>query len=350
MAYTIVPNSKKDIKHQLSHWSKDSREEVIKLFEYMKSFHATPINIDPQKKKINIVRVLKDELALNLISKHLSLKLITLKWGNGSTGGRGINNIGLIFEKDWIDAWNGNHKSDTSYCDDSIKTIIDLHDLEKKKCVVEHCGTTNTKRPLTFTSNDEVVLYNPNQNDNEDIGSVVSDITIHTENKEPIYLSLKYGSSTTFFNVGIKKLFITEEIKKCSIENVQGLKLLQIFGIDSKKFCDVFNGTQHVEFVDRKPKYQKESIEKLLRTGIGYNYTTVHRKGKNIEHKVMTKCTLDESCKISNVVIFYGGKTGKGKRIDIHFESNDYMFCINIRDTAGKDGYPNRMMCNFKSK
>ena len=51
-----------------------------------------------------------------------------------------------------------------------------------------------------------------------------------------------------------------------------------------------------------------------------------------------------------NMTIFYGGKTGKGKRIDIEMESPLYKFKLNIRDTQGNDGYPTRLMCDFKDK
>ena len=46
--------------------------------------------------------------------------------------------------------------------------------------------------------------------------------------------------------------------------------------------------------------------------------------------------------------IYYGGKTGTGKRIDIVVKSSTYEFKLNIRDTQGTDGYPTRMMCDFK--
>ena len=48
--------------------------------------------------------------------------------------------------------------------------------------------------------------------------------------------------------------------------------------------------------------------------------------------------------------IYYGGKTGTGKRIDIEMQSSKYKFKINIRDTQGTDGYPTRMMCDFTKK
>ena len=44
------------------------------------------------------------------------------------------------------------------------------------------------------------------------------------------------------------------------------------------------------------------------------------------------------------------GKQGKGKRIDMEMESPYYVFKLNIRDTQGTDGYPTRMMCDFKTK
>ena len=46
--------------------------------------------------------------------------------------------------------------------------------------------------------------------------------------------------------------------------------------------------------------------------------------------------------------INYGGKTGRGRRVDIDFSTSKYNFSLNLRDTQGKDGYPSRLMCDFK--
>ena len=59
---------------------------------------------------------------------------------------------------------------------------------------------------------------------------------------------------------------------------------------------------------------------------------------------------MKESARVGAVRIFYGGKGGRAKRIDIEMESKFYSFKINIRDTQGTDGYPTRMMCDFKPK
>ena len=56
---------------------------------------------------------------------------------------------------------------------------------------------------------------------------------------------------------------------------------------------------------------------------------------------------MKASSRVGAVQIFYGGKTGKGKRIDMEMSSRYYKFKLNIRDTQGTDGYPTRMMCDF---
>jgi hypothetical protein len=65
----------------------------------------------------------------------------------------------------------------------------------------------------------------------------------------------------------------------------------------------------------------------------------------------MDKAAMIKAAKpIGKVIVYYGGKTGRGKRVDVEFESAAYNFKINIRDTQGKDGFPTRMMCDFTAK
>jgi len=45
--------------------------------------------------------------------------------------------------------------------------------------------------------------------------------------------------------------------------------------------------------------------------------------------------------------VFYGGKTGTGKRIDMEIKTQKYLLKLNIRDTQGTDGYPTRIMGDF---
>ena len=64
----------------------------------------------------------------------------------------------------------------------------------------------------------------------------------------------------------------------------------------------------------------------------------------------MDQTALTKASKVTTCKVYYGGKGGKGKRIDMEMESATYKFKINIRDTQGKDGYPTRMMCDFSYK
>ena len=57
----------------------------------------------------------------------------------------------------------------------------------------------------------------------------------------------------------------------------------------------------------------------------------------------------EASTVIGPVTIYYGGKKGRGKRVDMEMRSKHYRFKLNIRDTQGGDGYPTRMMCDFTS-
>jgi hypothetical protein len=48
-------------------------------------------------------------------------------------------------------------------------------------------------------------------------------------------------------------------------------------------------------------------------------------------------------------VVYYGGIDGKGKRIDLVFESAKYFFKVNIRNKQG-GLYPTHIMCDYKAK
>ena len=61
----------------------------------------------------------------------------------------------------------------------------------------------------------------------------------------------------------------------------------------------------------------------------------------------MDETAMKAAAKVGTCTVHYGGKTGKGKRIDMEMKSSYYKFKLNIRDTQGKDGYPTRMMCDF---
>jgi len=351
--YSFFPKSVEEIESQLKDFSPDNQNEIKALFTFLKAKYPSvdaPINIDMKKQNnINVTRALQSETEISDIVSGSGIKKLKLKFGNGSSGNRGANNRGNLFEGQFADAmnawWNGEEVKDK-------KMLAAIQDLDKtyklndsSKLEVNVVGGENTKRPLKFGSN--IILDNP-KGSGFDIGKSVTDITLVTDNRE-IYLSLKLGTTTTFFNVGVRKILSPAQIKAGTITDRDGLNLLKIFGIDPIKFAEVFNTGKGS--IDTKAKPDSRKIEMLLQSGIGYNYHIIHKMTKGIISKEMSQAAMKKAAKpVGNVTVYYGGKTGRGKRVDVEFQSASYKFKINIRDTQGKDGYPTRMMCDFTAK
>lgn len=352
--YNFFPKSSDEIEKSLGDFSELHRNDIINLFNFLREKEPsidTPINIDLKKQGIiNVSRSFDGVLSLDDIRKGADLQRIKIKYGNGSSGNRGANNRGNLFEGQFAAAlnawWAGEEVKDAGMLA-AIQDLDKTYNLsESEKFVVKVEGGENTKRPIKFGS--KIVLDNP-KGSGYDVGKSLTDITVETDNG-PIYLSLKLGGTTTFFNVGVRTILTPTEIKAGDIKNKNGLKLLDIFGIDPQKFSAIFNGEGKGE-VDRRAKVNKRAITDLLMSGIGYNYHVIHKMGKTILSKKMDEAAMKKAAAIQGgVTVYYGGKTGKGKRVDVEFESASYKFKINIRDTQGKDGYPTRMMCDFTTK
>jgi len=352
-AYSFFPKSEIEISNEVS---ADIVQEVKRLFAFLKKKFPSvdaPINMDLKSPKlVNVTRALQTEIELSAIISGAKLDKVKIKFGNGSSGNRGVANRGNLFEPMFADAivawWDGEAIADANIAA-AINDLDKIYKLKKSKSLkVNVVGGENTKRPLQFSSN-KIVLANT-KGSGFDIGESVTDITLVTDSQE-IYLSLKLGSTTTFFNVGVKTILTTQEIKAGKIENEKGLNLLKIFGIDPVKFCNVFNGKMKKGEIDRSANYDTAKINALLQSGIGYGYHIIHKMSNGIVSKQMDKAAMIKAAKpTGKVVVYYGGKTGRGKRIDVEFESASYKFKINIRDTQGKDGFPTRMMCDFTAK
>lgn len=353
MAYDFFPKSERELANKIKGFPADNQVEIVRLFNFLKKKYRSvdaPINIDLKKpSNVNVVRQLSGDIKIADITRGASLKKVKLKFGNGSAGNRGVKNRGNLFEtqftKALLDWWAG----DIEKIDD--KTLKAIRDLDKtynlsksKKFTPNPVGGENTKRPLQFDSG--IYLANPKGKGN-DVGKSVTDITLETDSG-PIYLSLKLGGTTTFFNVGVRTILTPQEIQKGQITNEKGLQLLNLFGIDQEKFCKIFTGDLPGGEVVKNAPYSKAAMKKLMESGIGYNYHIIHKFPARILSKKMDKAAMQRAAKTGDLTIFYGGKGGNGKRIDMEFASATYSFKLNIRDTQGKDGFPTRMMCDFK--
>lgn len=371
MAYTFFPKSATEIVTTLKAKTvleKEKISEITKLFSFLKTnpktkkLIDTPINIDPTKiGQINISRKLKPAITEATIKSKVGLKKITVKFGDGSAGGRGVNNKGGKFEKELGPAfkkWYSGTKivdADLKYSIEEVFNITDFKNFDKNTLEVDaEAGALNTKRPIQYTGNKiQLLSATPDYN----IGKMVTDITLKGKVKKQqkeIYLSLKTTSTVTFFNVGVKEVLTTEEIKKKNITNKNGLSLLKMLSIDPAVFCDVYNQPKNFKGYSEEITLntaKKEKLKTFLESGIGYGYTVVHQiKKGNVKVFNITKKYMESAATPVSMIVYYGGKGGTGKRVDIVIETEKYTLGLNIRDTQGKDGYPTRLMCNFSYK
>ena len=147
--------------------------------------------------------------------------------------------------------------------------------------------------------------------------------------------------------MGIRTKLRQEEIDKGLIKDRDGKKLLDLFGIDNKRFCTIFNDKVKTNGGKVTTRPNAAAMKVLLESGIGYGYHVIHKMRGNVLSKKMDEAAMKKAAKVGTCTVHYGGKTGKGKRIDMEMSSPYYKFKLNIRDTQGKDGYPTRMMCDF---
>lgn len=359
MAYTFFPKTIQELeKKTRSGYDPKVRAELSGVFLYLKEkFPAldTPINMDLGKRKsVNISRSIQEDTTINKIKRDNSIRLLSMKFGNGSSGNRGVANRGNLFEgqfdRAFNDWWSGETVSDRKMLD----AIEDLNKTYKlthaDKVWTEIMGAENTRRPLQFNGRN-ITLKNP-KGTGYDVGKNVTDITLYYQNGSKInevYLSLKLGTTTTFFNVGVKKILSRPEIESGNIQNRDGLALLNLFGIDQTLFCMVFNGTLKQGVVTDNT-IDKPRLMNLLRSGVGHGYHVIHKMTGKILSEKMDKQAMEKAIRIGSSKVYYGGKTGTGKRVDVEVESNHFIFKLNIRDTQGKDGYPSRLMCDFTHK
>lgn len=359
MAYTFFPNSVSEIKTELekNNFPEENIKEIIALYSALRGKmpmvggkRPSPINIDFSKKSnINVSRVLDGDMTIADIKRRADIKNLILKFGNGSSGNRGANNRGNLFEPQFanalLDWWAGKEISDRN-TKNAIDDLNKKYDIESSTTFkVDVVGGQNTPRPLVFSPN--IIMSNPT-GQGYDIGKAVTDITITLDGGKEIYLSLKLGNTTTFFNSGIRTILTPDEIKSGVIKNANGKALLDIFGIEQEMFCSIFNGWVKQGKAVKPTRYDKAGLQTLLKSGIGFNYHIIHKKTGTIISKQMDKAAMNAGATIVGApTVYYGGKTGKGKRVDIEFNTQSYKFKVNFRDTQGKDGYPTRMMGDF---
>lgn len=365
-AYTFFPKSEKEI----------SDKYVKQLFKVIKSYSdiEDPIAIDPDKQKGIVVKITRklqrdpkfikyleksfdsDQYDQTLIKTNDGYRFgpIKIEFGEGSRGGRGVKSKGLGFEgtlagdleklsKEGLTKQNAEEFTHPQL----VSKMVSELGLKKGNFTVRLDGSANKPRPLSFTGKGPIVSFS-----GESVAETLTDITVIKETGES-YISAKFGGTLTFFNSGIAKTLPASEIEKGEIKNPNGIALLKTLGIDNKSFCAVFNyyaKGKAGKFTPKQISADVPKLQNLVSSGIGSGYYYAQAgKGEDQFFKIDEKYNKKASTITSNPQVYYGGIDGKGKRIDVVFESDKYYFKVNIRNKQG-GLYPTHIMCDYKAK
>ena len=278
-------------------------------------------------------------------------------------GGQGANtgkvNLGLEYENDLYDAfveWKTGQP--IKQYGDHVEHIVKKIENEYKSPIVDvkHDGTKDTGRPLKRDGTGPYISNGGAFNLN--IGSKISDITLTLKNNKKVYLSVKFGSTLAFFNVGVKKeIFPEDKMRKHELNNF-GREYLDMFDIDHQDFLNIFEnygtaGTSvqnHLRTITLTGA-KKQALVRLIKSGVGHGYWMTHFDGGNLHFYEVDQEYMNRAATLVNstVELQYGGAGGKAKRINMNFETTEYEFSFNIRNTQG-GLYPSRTNGDYLKK
>ena len=350
-AYDIIPKNDKDV-DAIKHLSDSQKEKVKELLSTVKkkSGADSPLALSSKssEKGIKIQRSAIDDVDVKSLSRQSGFKLSA---GNGSRGGGGSKSKGFAFEgqiiKD-IELYIAQGMDAKFKFPDMMQAMHDAFLKDAKTIQVKLDGTANTKRPLVF-GDAKAVIGGRELN----IGHKVTDVTVTVNNTKKIYLSAKFGGTVTFVNAGVMKILPPKDFEDGKINNPDGKKLLKMFGIDEKRFIEIFTKYDKKtaqraapkQVVNAKGKADKRALQRLLLTGIGMGYYMVHRKKSKVEFYEMNVTRLRQASKIESIEILYP-TPGSAKRIDIRVVTPLYIFKFNIRNKQG-GLTPSHIMCDY---
>ena len=231
-------------------------------------------------------------------------------------------------------------------------------------------GGKNKPRPMKYDSS---FYISAEGRKTEDIGSTVTDITVwiadpEGKKEEPIYLSVKYGDTLSFFNIGVKggrkdslSIFPTKSLIEGKLTDM-GKDFLDMFNINHGKFLETFQKydkenkkTKTPTIEDHRESYSikgqaKRNLQNFIKSGVGKGYWMVHRDKTGLHvYNINDKFLKDASTLTSdNINIDYGGKEGYAKRVNIDFSTKEYDFSINLRSKSSSDNYPGYANGDYK--
>lgn len=271
----------------------------------------------------------------------------------GQTGTGAKVNLGIQFEKDLFAALTEFYETGKvkGKYGEEAKKIIEMVGKEIRKPLsgVIAEGENNTKRPLSISGN-TIRLGNGTT----DLGPIVTDITLQFNGGTKVYLSLKYGSTLAFANIGVSTLFNANKLKAYNLD-ADAEKIIKMFGLSTTAFCETFNNYPHSKKiqnhqVDVTQTCNKAALENLLEQMVGKGYWMVHGTTSKVNIYEMDDSYLRSATTLTGkITAYYGGTTGKGKKVIVACESAKYKFQFNIRNKASGVA-PTHIMCDYQKK
>jgi len=348
MAYTFIPSSVKDIldSPELQRRPKE-QAELVHLFKYLMQLNKTitePLSIDftkPQTPKITRRHTLP---YTQLSSQYKTLNIgNSVTPGEGSRGRRGAMNRGTLFEEQlyndvyrWIEGVEIVNKANEKFIEEFV-TYYKMTHLDRLVIIPE--GALNKRRPIQVNGDSVTIGSSPNNN----VGEIVTDITVVEETlrgARDIYLSLKYGPTVSFFNIGITKQFPANDFRGSTVSTREGKTILKLLGMDDDLFVASYQtGAARKKLphgkIDVLSKISKGRLTAFLKSGIGWGYHLAHFYGNSIHHYEMTKTQLEQSCQIQSCEIEYGGARGESAVTAAFIETAKFNLTIKIRNKKG---------------
>ena len=351
MGYSFIPSNQESISDKntrsVYNWVMSKQDSID-----IKHRVNNPLAINLSNNKIKLHRSLKNHISIKDIKNKY---FCYISYGNGTRDKKGLNSDGIIFEKLLVEDLINYKYYGVSYSFKYENYIKNLHDSKLssyKDINITHCGQLNQKRPLMIINDNFYIMDKI-----KDIGKIVSDITINSNNKKDINLSLKLGSGTKLFNLGIAKYLNRFEMQSGKILNINGKNLLNLFGINEEYFLRVFSEYGKEEFLkqrlieDVSAFVNFRKIHSFLSSGVGYGYSLL--SVMNIEDKEIksnnfnSKQDVVKMTKPISISIEY--PIGFTKRVIIRINCLSVDFELEFRNQSG-DIYPNVLMGKCKLK
>ena len=224
-----------------------------------------------------------------------------------------------------------------------------------------HDGGENKKRKVSVnTGKIDVDKDNEDNKDNANIGSTVTDITLHLENGKKVYLSLKVGDAK-FLNKGVGSAFPQKEIMEGRITNKAGVELLDMLGIDNYYFCEVYKALAENRAKDKNIPREvsipnpSEGLKKLIEEAIGYGYIMVKKEKTSnkilIQNFLKPEFARAEAESVKDVRVIYPKQGENSKTISVSMTTKHYVITIVIRNRGGAGKFfPTSMDVNYRSR